>query len=123
MPHSLAMSRGLVVLDENVENLKDDLRDRNIKVLSIPKGTKDEEIITGFISSRIFLTANTKDFISEISSYEFGLISLDNVKKMPPKDLAKLVSDAIKDLSLWGKKSFLCVLHKNKKHEYKEMRV
>ena len=120
--HALAMARGLVVLDENVENLRDELQGRNIKVVSIPKGTKDQDIITGFISGRIFLTANTKDFIDEISSYEFGLISLDNVKKMSSKDLVKLISTAIQTLSLWSKRSFLCVLHKNGKHEFREMR-
>ncbi len=118
-----SMARGTIVIDENLENLSEHLAEKNIKIIRIPKGTSDYSILNTYLSGRIFITANTKDFIRDISSIEFGLISADNLKQIPPKDLAKIISDAIIDFSLWSKRAFLLVLHKNKKHEFKDYPV
>lgn len=114
-----SMARGTIVVDENIESLTPYLADRNIKVIRIPKGTSDYTILNTYLSGRMFVTANTKDFIKEISSIEFGLISVDNVKTLAPEVLAKKISDAIIEYSLWSKRAFLLVLHKNSNHEFK----
>lgn len=118
-----SMARGTIVVDENLENLGVFLAKRNIKVIKIPKGTSDYSILNDYLSGRIFITANTKDFIKDISSIEFGLISADNLKKLPPENLVKLISDAIIQYSLWSKRAFLLVLHRDNKHEFKDFPV
>lgn len=123
MQQTYSMARGTLVLDENLENLKDDFIKRNIKVIKVPKGTSDYDILNDYLSGRIFVTANTKDFVNEISSIEFGLISADNLKSLPSEQLAKVISDAIIKYSLWSKRAFLLVLHKNNKHEFKDFPV
>jgi hypothetical protein len=120
MPISYSMARGTIVVDENLENLIQCLADRNIKIIKVPKGTSDYTILNTYLSGRVFVTANTKDFIKEISSIEFGLISADNLKNTPPETLAKIISEVIIKYALWSKRAFLLVLHKNGKHEFKD---
>jgi len=117
-----SMARGTIVVDENLENLGVFLAKRNIKVIKIPEGTCDYSILNDYLSGRIFITANTKDFIKEISSIEFGLISADKLK-LTPENLAKSISDAIIQYSLWSKRAFLLVLHRDNKHEFKDFPV
>jgi hypothetical protein len=122
MKSTIAMSRGILVLDENLLDLKDFLIERNIKVIVPRNGLSDDAIMQELLSHRIFLTANSKDFIHEVSSYEFGLISADNVKNTPAKELAGIVSKAIIAYSLWAKRhGFLLVLRQDGKHQYKDL--
>ncbi len=75
-----AMSRGLLVVDENVQFLANALQAANIKVLIPRSGMLDDLIKTELLSNRILVTRNTKGFIYDASSYEYGIISLDKLK-------------------------------------------
>lgn len=99
----LAMARGIVVLDENVSGMESELHKRNIKVIPIPKGTDDEIIKRHYLPGRIIITANSRHFIADASSYEYGIIALDKIKFKDPKKMATIVSDAFIKEKLWSK--------------------
>jgi hypothetical protein len=99
----VAMARGIVVLDENVSGMESELRARNIKVISIPKGTDDEVIKRHYLPGRIIVTANSRHFIDDASSYEYGIIALDKIKFKDPKMMALIVSNAFVKKQLWSK--------------------
>jgi hypothetical protein len=99
----VAMARGIVVLDENVSGMESELNNRNIKVIPIPKGTDDEIIKKHYLPGRIIITANSRHFVGDASSYEYGIIALDKIKFKDPKKMASIVSDAFIREELWSK--------------------
>jgi hypothetical protein len=116
------MSRGILVTDENLKALVPFLERRNIRVLTPKQGESDQFIKQVYLSKRIFVTNNSKDFVKDASSYEYGVISTENIKSKDPELLAKMISDALTDFSLWSKKhGFILKLKDNSKHEYKDL--
>lgn len=112
------MSRGLVVLDENLAELKIPLMELNIRVLLPPKGMSDEEIKHSMLSRRLFITNNSKDFVHEASSYEYGIIATEHATKDTTR-LAKIISKALIDYDLWSKQhGFILKLMQTGKHEF-----
>ena len=106
-----SMTRGIVVLDENLENIAESLREKNLRVLNILSGMSDELIKQTVLSGRIFITNNSKDFIKDARSLEYGIISTEAVKDKTPENLSFLISRAIIEHSLWSKKhSFIVKL-------------
>ena len=51
----VAMARGAVVLDENLADLAEGLRSRNIHVLTVPAKMDDEEIKRVYLTRRLFI--------------------------------------------------------------------
>ena len=115
------MSRGLVVIDENLEHIKKPLEDCHLVVLTSPKGMSDEDIKEHMIPRRIFVTNNSKHFLDKIVKLEYGIIATENIK-YKGKDLAKIVSKAIVNYNLWSsrRKGFLLILKPNGRHTFKE---
>jgi len=109
-----AMSRGSVVLDENVNFLAEFLHQKNIRsILPLP-GLSDEQIAEKMAMHRIFITNNSKHFLQLALEYEIGLIAVENLPK-DPKTLADIISQAISSLSLWSAtKPFIITFKKNK---------
>jgi len=99
----VAMARGIVVLDENVSGMEAELNNRNIRVIPIPKGTDDEIIKKYYLPGRIIITANSRHFIDDASSYEYGIVALDKIKFKDSGTLASLVSNAFIREKLWSK--------------------
>jgi hypothetical protein len=115
-----AMSRGRVVLDENLSTISLELQKRNIKVILPTPGTSDDKIKETLLVGRLFITNNSKDFINDASSYEFGIISTEKIKLKNPKKLAKMISDAIIKFKLWSQNDpFILTLHEDQKHQLK----
>lgn len=98
-----AMSRGVVVLDNNLEVLKAVLIERRIRVVIPQPGMADEDIIRTLCPHRILITNNLKDFVSEVSSYEFGIIFIPQTLVADVSKAGKLISDVIIKYSLWSK--------------------
>ena len=99
----VAMSRGRVVVDEDLEHIVDAIRKKNIIVITPTKGLKDPEIIKSHIlSGRIFITNNSADFVKDATSYEYGIIATENIRFKDPEKLAKMISDAIIEFELWS---------------------
>jgi hypothetical protein len=116
------MSRGRVVLDENLEEIANELRKKNIIVLQPQKGMKDDDIKENMLSGRLFITNNSKDFINDATSYEFGIMSTERIKFKDSKKLSKMISDAIINFNLWSKdKPFIITLHEDGKHSFKSL--
>lgn len=100
----ISMARGKLVIDECVDFLSEELKKLNIKILKASPGSSDDYIKEHFLPDRIIVTNNTKDFINDASSFEYGIISTENIKFKDPKKLAKLISDEIIKNKLWSKK-------------------
>lgn len=116
------MSRGILVTDENLKALVPFLQRRNIRVITPNQGESDEFIKQVYLSKRILVTNNTKDFIKDASSYEYGIISTDNLKSKDPEIISKMISDALTEFKLWSKQhGFILKLKDNNKHEYKQL--
>jgi len=99
-----SMARGAIVLDENLEHLKEGLTERNMHVFVVPKGMKDEEIIRVYLTHRLFVTNNPKDFINDASSFEYGIISTKKIKYKGENLLVPLISKVLSKYNLWSKK-------------------
>jgi hypothetical protein len=115
MPKSkllLAMSRGKIWVDENLLSLPKELEKRNFRVTVVPRGMKDEDIKL-LIADQRFVTANTDDFSSDISSYEYCLISVKSIQRMEPSALADRISKVWMDLELRGKHTCLVTILRN----------
>jgi hypothetical protein len=56
------------------------------------------------VEGRVFITANSRDFVDEIDVYLYCLVSVDNAPK-DPKRLAKAISDAWRLLNIKGRRS------------------
>ena len=106
-----AMSRGLLWLDENVQFLEDLLLQYNFRVKVIPPGTKDEQV-KDLVEGRVFITANSKDFIDEIDVYLYCLVAVDNAPK-DPIILAKAISDAWRLLHIKGRSEAHIIINAN----------
>jgi hypothetical protein len=113
------MSRGVICVDENLNDLIPALRERNFVVHGIPPGTTDDYIIRNIIPGKKFVTNNSKDFVKEVSSFEIGLISVETVSK-DPKNLAKMISDAWMEFELKNKDGFQLILRQDGKHDFKQ---
>jgi hypothetical protein len=108
------MSRGLLVLDENVNFAQEELKNKNIRVTTPLAGMTDEQIAEKMASHRILVTNNTKDFMQFAIEYEIGLIATENLPK-DAKLFASLISKAITTLGLWSKhKPFLVTFKEGK---------
>ena len=117
-----AMSRGKVVLDEKLQDISNELRNRNIIVIMPMAGMKDEDIKEKMLAGRLFITNNSKDFVDDASSYEYGIVSTEKIKFKDPKKLAKMISDAIIKFKLWAQtEPFVLVLHEDGKHLMKSL--
>lgn len=116
---AVAMARGVVIVDENLEAVAPFLSQRNIHVRIPPKGLSDEIIVRDFLLGRIFVTNNSKDFVGSASSYSIGLIATEFVRNKSGEALASIISDALSQYSLWSKRhGFILTLHENGKHDY-----
>jgi len=98
-----AMARGAVVLDENLANLAEGLRNHNIHVLTVPTKMKDEEIKRVYLTRRLFITNNPAHFIDDASSYEYGIISTRKIKYKGEDQLVPLLSKALSKHNLWSR--------------------
>lgn len=116
----VAMARGTLVLDENALMLQSAIKGRNIRVLTPPSGMIDDSIKSMLLANRILVTRNTKDFVDDASSFDYGIISLEHLKFLDPEpdpsknQTVKLISKAIIDHGLWSlRHGFLVVLSDN----------
>lgn len=108
---SLAMARGILVLDENLEHLQSEFSRRNIRVLAPEKGMSDEKIAEIYASGRIIVTNNSADFLDLAVEFEFGIISTERFR-LKDASLAIAVSRGIMKHSLWSKTgAFLAVVN------------
>lgn len=120
---AIGMSRGVVVLDENLYSLYDDLKKRNMRVIKAP--VHDADIAEQTVSGRILITNNSKDFVELAPEFEFGIIATEDVpnSKEAPDLLGRMISKALSDFDLWPKReAFILYLKKDGKHELKMLR-
>ena len=98
----VAMARGTLVIDENVEALAPELEKLNIRVVRIPKGTSDPEIMKNYAANRILVTNNVDDFRAYASSFDMGIIGVSKASMANAAKLAKRISDIIIKQRLWS---------------------
>ena len=113
---AIAMARGTIILDENLMDLEKPLSEMNIHVRVPPQSTADKDIAKNFLTNRVFVTNNSKDFIKYASSYDIGIIATENVSKDPAK-LVEMISEAIIKFNVWSiRHGFILKLRQNGKH-------
>lgn len=78
-----AMSRGSVIIDENISYLQVELGKRNIRAVTPLLGMTDEQIAEKMAMHKILITNNSKDFLRYALEYEIGLIAVENLPKDP----------------------------------------
>lgn len=115
-----AMSRGSVVLDENVSFLSDVFKNKNIRCILPLTGMTDEQIAEKLAMHRIFITNNSKHYLQFALEYEIGIIAVENLTK-DPKLLGDILSKTITDLSLWSKTKPFIVTFKNNTPNLKQL--
>lgn len=117
-----SMSRGIVVLDNNIESLESFLQKRNIRVIVPPAGMSDDQIIEKLLPFRILITNNVDHFTGDASSFEYGVISVPMALMADPAKAAKAISDALSNHELWSKSNaFLVTINVDGKSTYKEL--
>jgi hypothetical protein len=101
----LGMSRGRIIVDENLLGLVPYLQEKNIRVETPDSGQKDPAIIRQkLIGNRIFVTNNSKDFKPYAAETETWIIATEGVRaRLTDPDLATLVSDTLRDMKLFSK--------------------
>ena len=126
----MMMARGKVLIDENLSQLVKPLTEKNIYVISPPAGMPDMQIIKLLAPNRIFITQNTKDFKAYVSTFDIGLVSLENLSFIDPEQdgdknkTAKLIHEAIVNFQLWAKDfGFILELRDDGKHIFKDLKV
>jgi len=118
-----SMARGVVVLDENLADLAEGLRNHNIHVFTVPAKMSDDEIKRVYLTRRLFITNNPKDFIHDASSFEYGIISTQKIKYKRKESLVPLISVAISKHDLWSQQyGFIIELNDKGKGEIKPLR-
>jgi len=118
---SIAMARGCVVLDQNLNNLKKGLEDRNIRTLISNIELLDFEMKKVFLSNRIVITDNSKNLIDDAPCLDYGIITTEELSSRN-NDLVKLISKAITSFSLWTKRhGYILTLKESGKHKYQEL--
>jgi len=121
--HVKAMARGILVLDENLFSLSQALERKNIRIIKVESGMKDEFIQKHTLPGRIFVTNNSKDFVKGAKSFEYGIISTENIKSKDPEYLSDLISKEIIKNKLWSKlNGFILTLRDSGKSSFKELK-
>ena len=121
---SIAMARGTVVLDENLLNLRDGLQKRNIRVLVPTSGMSDETIKEQMLANRILITNNSKDFISDASSYDYGIIATESLSSKDIKNVVQKIHEAFITHELWSKRhGFIVYLKDTGPSDFKSLTV
>lgn len=117
-------SRGLVVLDKNVISLKNKLQARNILVINmIDQLIWTSELKSSLLSGRIIVTDKSDDFIKDASSYDIGIIALDEIwggVHLYEDEIARIVSDVL--VGLWSKRSgWVLIIKEDGRHILKDL--
>ena len=110
-----AMSRAVIVLDENLWGpLEADIKDQNFRIVKPKAGQLDEDM-GDLLYHRILVTNNTKDFKENIIPWEFGIISTEKVNITNTKNVSKLISKAFIKHSLASKRNgFIVTIYEDK---------
>jgi hypothetical protein len=114
-------SKLTILLDENIETLKDALIALGYRVLSLKKGLLDPEIQQLAQGSAI-LTKNTKDFINDAVRFDYDIIGIEDIRfvddaKDHKNKTAKKISDAIRGSQFYNVRgNFLLKVHDNGKY-------
>jgi hypothetical protein len=121
--HVISMARGILVLDENLLSLKQALEEYNIRIIPVISGKSDQYIKEHSLPGRIFITNNAKDFKEDARSFEYGIISTENIKFKDPKSLAEKIHNEIIKNKLWSKtKGFILTLKDGERSTFRELK-
>jgi hypothetical protein len=92
-----AMSRGTLILDENVEVLKSALQNKNFHVFTPEPSMKDIDIKKDLLFNKIFVTNNDKDFVGDERKYSYSIIKIEQDILADRDAAATAISAAIRD--------------------------
>lgn len=94
-------SKITIMLDENLLELKDGLKDAGFKVITLRQGMSDEDI--GELSEgHAILTKNSKDFLKNAKPFDYDIISVELIKfidtaKTRKNHTVQKIANAVRD--------------------------
>lgn len=119
------MSRGSLVIDENLRELIPGLREMNIHLIIPEQGKSDKFIAENLCADRIFVTRNSKDFLKYAKGLSIGIVSLEGIKYIDPETdsdknrTVNLISDALIKYKAWSRRhGFYLQLRDDGKHRF-----
>jgi hypothetical protein len=116
------MAKAILVLDENLEPLKESLQNRNFRVICPDKGTSDDNIKKIYLPHRTIVTNNSADFLEDAIDFEYSIIATELISFKDPENLSKMIARAWSQNQLTSKRSsFLLVLKEDGNHTFKEL--
>ena len=110
----LGMSRGIVVLDEDLLGLYEPLRRLHMRVLVPPAKTPDRHRFEWWLPGRLLITNNQDDFREMAVVHEFGVIQISQKLMADPESLAAQISKEIVNRRLWSNKPFILSISQRK---------
>lgn len=103
----MMMARGTLVVDENLFQLIPSIKAMNIHVIKPESGWSDQKIAEDLLVNRIFVTRNSKDFLSYAPGLSIIIIALEGLKFIDSayenNSTVKIISDAIIKYRLWSR--------------------
>ena len=114
-------SKLTILIDENIETLKNSLIEMGYRVLVLRKGLQDPEIQQLAQGSAI-LTKNSKHFIEDAPIYDYDVIGIEDIKFLDNDETennltAKKISKAIRSSQFYNiRGNFLLKVHDNGKY-------
>ena len=113
-------ARGTVILDQIHKELECYLND-NIHIRIPPQGMSIEDISHEWLTNRIFITANSANYVHFAPIYDIGIVATECVNK-EGRELATIIDDAIEQHKLWGKRhGYILKLQEDGNHILKDL--
>ena len=95
------LTRGVVVLHENLSEIGDELRDRDISVIIYVSAMDIDVLKHDYLPGRILITTKPADFVWDASSYCYGILDIRKIKTKDPLTIASLISKVMARYKLW----------------------
>jgi hypothetical protein len=95
------LTRGVVVLHKNLSEIGEELRDRDMHVITYDSKMDMGVLKHDYLPGRILITTKPADFVWDASSYCYGILDISKIKTKNPKTIASLISKVMARYKLW----------------------
>jgi hypothetical protein len=110
------MTRGVLVLDDNLASLEPHLKKKNFQIINLPADVMDAERKALFLTGRTLITKLPQDFKYEVPVLEFSIIDATGVN-VDDATLADFISRAWTRFRLKSEGYFILRLRQDGDHE------
>lgn len=117
------MARGKVLLDQNINDLREPLTKANLRVV-VPEMEQyarkpDDKLAEDHLANSIFITENYDDFVPLAIKYDFGIIGVPQTAKADGERTAQQISKAIIRHKVWSQtRPFKLLIHRDGRSDF-----